>query len=332
MHALLGALLGSLCLGAAARHEFFSVRDYGAVGDGTTDDRAAIQRAFDAAAARSSPAGPATVLVPPGTFLVKGGLQMRANRTTLRIDGRIVLPADPADWPMQSDPQGISGQNTALLRVVGTEGVTVTGAGELFGSGDRYWIRPGHPFPADCHWWHITALPASCAPALLIVNASHDFVLDGLLLRHPPGGHIGLHGVRNAVLRSFTIRTPGNASDTDGIDTTHVDGLHVVNASIHGGDDNIALKNDTRNVVVEDSFFGSGHGASIGSIPMDGFRGWRGIVSNITIRRVVMNGTAMGVRVKTWQNATGYIKDVRYQDLHMDLEIVFVLPTLVVLI
>ena len=50
---------------------------------------------------------------------------------------------------------------------------------------------------------------------------------------------------------------------------------------------------------------------------MDGFRGWTGVVSNITIRRVVMNGTALGVRVKTWQNATGYIKNVRYEDLTM---------------
>jgi hypothetical protein len=297
------------------QHEF-NVREYGALGDGKADDRAAIQRAFDAAASRSS-ADAATIVVPPGTFLVKGGLQMRANQTTLQIDGRIVLPTDPADWPMQSDPQGISGQNTALLRVVGTEGVTVTGSGELFGSGERYWIRPRRPFPAGCHWWHITAVPVSCAPALLIVNASRDFVLDGLLLWHPPGGHIGMHGVRNAVLRSFTIRTPGNASDTDGIDTTHVDGLYITNASIFGGDDNIAIKNDTKNVLIDDSLFGSGHGASIGSIPMDGFRGWLGIVRNITMRRVVMNGTAMGVRVKTWQNATGCIKDVRYEDLHM---------------
>ena len=177
--------------------------------------------------------------MPRGTFLIKGGLQLRANYTTLQIDGRIVLPTDPAEWPMQSDPQGVNGHNTALLRVSATEGVTVTGNGELYGSGEHYWIRPGRPFPASCHWWHITALPASCAPALLIVNASRDFVLDGLLLRHPPGGHIGLHSVRNVVLRSFNIRTPANASDTDGIDTTHTDGLHIHNASIFAGDDNV---------------------------------------------------------------------------------------------
>ena len=234
----------------------------GAVGDGATDDRAAIQRAFDLAAifsAASPPgSGGATVLVPAGTFLVKGGLQLRGNHTTVVVDGRIVLPTVPKDWPMQSDPEGSRGENTALLRVSGTTGVTVTGTGELYGSGENYWIRPGRAFPGSCRWWHTTALPASCAPSLLIVNASSNFKLVGLTLRHPPGGHIGLHGVRNAVLRSFVINTPANASDTDGVDTTHVDGLYITNATINSGDDNVAIKNDTRNVVIEDSYFGHG--------------------------------------------------------------------------
>lgn len=44
----------------------YDVRDYGAVGNGTTDDRPSIQAAIDAAAA----AGGGTVYVPPGTYLL----------------------------------------------------------------------------------------------------------------------------------------------------------------------------------------------------------------------------------------------------------------------
>lgn len=47
----------------------FNVLDFGAKGDGVTDDTAAIQQAIDAAAA----AGGGQVYVPPGTFIVSGG-------------------------------------------------------------------------------------------------------------------------------------------------------------------------------------------------------------------------------------------------------------------
>ena len=291
----------------------FDVTTFGTAGDGVTDDWAPIQRAFEAARKFGATATQrAHIVVPPGTYLVQSGLQLRANHITLIIDGRLVLPASPEDWPMQSDLVGEHGNNTALLRVAGTTGVVVTGRGSLYGNGEHYWVGPTRP---SCEWWHTTALPTSCAPALLIVNASSNFTLDGLSLEHPPGGHIALHGVQNATLRSFVIQSPKIAPDTDGIDTTHVNGLHIYNATINSGDDNVAMKNDTQNVVIEDCVFGHGHGASIGSIPMDGFRGWLGLVRNITMRRVLLNGTDFGVRVKTWQNATGSIRDVAYEDL-----------------
>ncbi|MBA1244042.1 putative Ig domain-containing protein [Pseudomonas japonica] len=47
----------------------FNVKDFGAVGDGVTDDTAAIQATIDAAAA----AGGGTVFVPTGTFIVSAG-------------------------------------------------------------------------------------------------------------------------------------------------------------------------------------------------------------------------------------------------------------------
>tara|TARA_Y100001963_G_C6789717_1_gene454809 strand:- start:3658 stop:5607 length:1950 start_codon:yes stop_codon:yes gene_type:complete len=56
--------------------EYFNVLDYGGVGDGTTDDRAAINAAITAA----NTAGGGTVIVPAGyTFLTNGSVVMKSN-------------------------------------------------------------------------------------------------------------------------------------------------------------------------------------------------------------------------------------------------------------
>ena len=94
-------------------------------GDSLHDDYPPIQKALDAAAAYHGPGAGATVYFPPHlTFLVQQGLEIRANHSTLVIDGRLTLPTRAAGtWPVHSDPLGATGKNVALLRVAGTTGV-----------------------------------------------------------------------------------------------------------------------------------------------------------------------------------------------------------------
>lgn len=78
---------------------FRNVRDYGARGDGTTDDTAAIQKAIDSgdrSGTRASGAAfgmtgqPAVVFFPPGTYSVKSTITNRVGT---------VLMGDPTDRP-----------------------------------------------------------------------------------------------------------------------------------------------------------------------------------------------------------------------------------------
>lgn len=68
-----------------------TVRDFGAAGDGTTDDRAAIQAAFDAAALAGRIA-----VIPEGDFAVSGPLTLPAAAAGLIMRGRIVYAAGAA--------------------------------------------------------------------------------------------------------------------------------------------------------------------------------------------------------------------------------------------
>ncbi|MDO8186315.1 glycosyl hydrolase family 28-related protein [Conexibacter sp. JD483] len=66
---------------------------YGAVGNGTTNDRAAIQRALDAVAAD----GGGTVVIPGGRTFLTGSLRI-GSRTTVQLDGTLLQSQDTADY------------------------------------------------------------------------------------------------------------------------------------------------------------------------------------------------------------------------------------------
>ena len=87
--ALAWALIpAQLCAGV------FDVKAFGAKGDGKTPDRAAINKAIEAASA----AGGGTVYFPAGTY-VTGSIRLRSNLTLQFEPGSTLeASADPADY------------------------------------------------------------------------------------------------------------------------------------------------------------------------------------------------------------------------------------------
>ncbi|MFJ5924567.1 right-handed parallel beta-helix repeat-containing protein [Kitasatospora sp. NPDC092948] len=76
-------LIGAQSAQAAAAGPVVSVRDFGAVGDGSADDTSAFQQAFAAGAG-------ATVLIPPGVYLLTKGMLLAAGTTVSAYGARIV--------------------------------------------------------------------------------------------------------------------------------------------------------------------------------------------------------------------------------------------------
>src|ERR1019366_6519099 len=67
----------------------YDVRTFGALGDGTTKDTAAFQKALDTCAVN----GGGEVLVPAGRYLI--GSLLMGNRTILRLERETVLVGSP---------------------------------------------------------------------------------------------------------------------------------------------------------------------------------------------------------------------------------------------
>ena len=87
----------------------------------------------------------------------------------------------------------------------------------------------------------------------------------------------------------------------------HGSPAHIHSSSISTGDDNVAMHaNDT---LVEDCQFGTGHGASIGSLG-DGT-----YLQNITVRACSFAGTTTALRIKADNASSGALRDVAFRDL-----------------
>src|SRR5207245_6472542 len=67
---------------AMAQVQAISIKDFGAKGDGTTDDTAAIQAAIDAV-----PNGSATIVIPTGKFRITSALVVPVTASNLTIEG-----------------------------------------------------------------------------------------------------------------------------------------------------------------------------------------------------------------------------------------------------
>lgn len=77
--------------------DFVSVKDFGAVGDGVTDDTAAIQAAIDAVGS----AGGGSVYIPVGTYKLTDSLTVSNDYVALIGDGSsasVLLGSDPTKW------------------------------------------------------------------------------------------------------------------------------------------------------------------------------------------------------------------------------------------
>src|SRR5262245_8646067 len=82
----------AVALVTAASAATFNVRDYGAVGNGTTNDTPAINAAINAA----NSAGGGVVQFPAGTYKSKNTIHMKSN-ITLQLDAGSTILGSSAD-------------------------------------------------------------------------------------------------------------------------------------------------------------------------------------------------------------------------------------------
>src|SRR5580658_7637985 len=108
-------------------------RTFGARGDGTTKDTAAIQQAIDTCEKK----GGGTVTLVEGTYL-SAPIVLKSN-ITLHLDKGATLlgSADHADYPAKTEFRVLGLQS--LVSATNADDIAITGEGTIDGNGETWW-------------------------------------------------------------------------------------------------------------------------------------------------------------------------------------------------
>jgi polygalacturonase len=239
---LAGGHVRAQTAGPLNRSLIFSVRDFGAMGDGKTIDTPAINKAI----AEASHAGGGTVYFEPGVY-ASYSIHLATNVTLYIGGGATILAAptpmegtssggyDLAEPNLPWEPYQDFGHNhwhNSLLWGEGIHDFSVVGPGLIWGKG----LSNGRPKERN------TDTPRPEAPgvgnkAIALKNCRNVTIRDCSILQ---GGHFGIlaTGVDNLTIDNVTIDT-----NRDGIDVDCCRNVRIINCSVNSPwDDGICPK------------------------------------------------------------------------------------------
>jgi polygalacturonase len=303
-------LAAALCVWHADAQRIFKVRDYGAKGDGMTQDTAAIQKALDAC----GDAGGGIVRFSPGVYLSRP-LEIR-TKTTIELDAGATLQATTNQLDFMKTPgvwyQAKKGNFIPFISGKDLTDITFTGGGTIDGGGAAWWGEaelarervPGYTLPR---------------PNLIVLQHCQNVRMENITLQNSPEFNFGPDECEDVVVTNVTILNPAHSANTDGIDPSDCKNVLITKCRIDTGDDNIAIKAGHKvpgrdfaceDITVTDCTFLHGHGMSIGSETLGG-------VHNVTVRHCTFENTENGIRIKSQRGKGGLVENIVYQDIQM---------------
>lgn len=209
-------LLSLLVLNLSLNAKTLNVLDYGAKGDGTTLDTAAIQRAIDVAGQGD------TVLVPRRhTFLVstlnlKGDLEFR-------FDGTLLISTNQADY-----------SGNGVLMASNAPNLTISGKGKLLGQSLSF--MTGYDAPNE--WW----LFKEWRPTMFLLTGCTNLIVRDITFGDAPYWGLHMLGCENVLVEKITVKNRLDVPNCDGIDPDHCRKVEIRDCHLTCGDDAIVIK------------------------------------------------------------------------------------------
>ena len=275
----------------------FNITNYGA-STSAADNTKAIQRALDAV-----PTTGGMVIIPAGTWMFGSTDQMTSTTEVLSIKSKTVLHLCKGAT-LKLVEYGTAPNNKTVFIGCKNKGKNVTDV-VIEGEGETS-IIDGQ----GARWWLAKEQSETFNPGAMIrFEQGQRFLLRNFKIQNTPGVNITISNsgkASHATIHDVTISEPaseagkGKAShNTDGV-SIWGPYVNIYNCNISNGDDNVVCDDDAQYIHVWNCYFGTGHGASIGSFTNN--------IKHVWFDNITMNGTTAGIRMKTGINSDGTLR------------------------
>ncbi|CAH8268942.1 unnamed protein product [Arabidopsis lyrata] len=275
-----------------------SVSNFGAKGDGKTDDTQAFKKAWKKACSTN---GVTTFLIPKGkTYLLKS-TRFRGPCKSLRnfqILGTLSASTKRSDYKDKN--------HWLILEDVNNLSIDGGSTGIINGNGKIWWQN-------SCKI--DKSKPCTKAPTALTLYNLKNLNVKNLRVRNAQQIQISIEKCNKVEVSNVVITAPGDSPNTDGIHITNTQNIRVSNSDIGTGDDCISIEDGTQNLQIFDLTCGPGHGISIGSLGDDNSKAY---VSGINVDGAKFSESDNGVRIKTYQGGSGTAKNIKFQNIRME--------------
>ena len=215
----------------------YNILEYGARGDGQTNDVEAIQAAINACHS----AGGGRVIVPAGRVFLTGTISLLSN-VELHLERGSTLLGSPrwADYHVRLAVGALSGGTVSgekpalsmLITAENAENAAITGGGAIDGNGRAFILRDlGYIYQMKEE-----------RPFTLFLRGCRNLTLRDVVIRDAALWTVRLSGCEDVLIHGIHILNDLKLPNNDGIDLDRCRSVRISDCNIVSGDDCICLK------------------------------------------------------------------------------------------